>query len=44
MQRKICSREYKLEAVNLVKEREVTVAQSAHDLDVHVSVLRKWVR
>ncbi|MDR9764418.1 IS3 family transposase [Rhizobium redzepovicii] len=44
MQRRIFSREYKLEAVKLVKERGVTIAQAARDLDVHENVLRKWVR
>ena len=44
MQRRIFSREYKLEAVRLVRERGVTVAQAARDLDVHENVLRKWVR
>ena len=44
MQRRIFSREYKLEAVKLVRERGVTVAQVARDLDVHENVLRKWVR
>ena len=38
------SREFKLEAVKLVKERGVTAAQAARDLDVHENVLRKWVR
>ena len=44
MQRRKFSREYKLEAVKLVKERGVSVAQAARDLDVHENVLRKWVR
>lgn len=44
MQRRTFSREYKLEAVKLVKERGVTVAQATRDLDVHENVLRKWVR
>lgn len=44
MQRRIFSREYKLEAVKLVRERGVTVTQAARDLDVHENVLRKWVR
>lgn len=44
MQRRIFSREYKLEAVKLVRERGVTVAQAARDIDVHENVLRKWVR
>ncbi|VVE54963.1 transposase [Pandoraea fibrosis] len=38
------SREFKVEAVKLIKERGVSVAQAARDLDVHESVLRKWVR
>ena len=38
------SREFKLEAVRLVKDRGVAVAQAARDLDLHENVLRKWVR
>ena len=38
------SREFKLEAVRLVKERGVSVAQVGRDLDVHENVLRKWIR
>jgi transposase len=38
------SREFKLEAVRLVKDRGVSVAQAARDLDVHENVLSKWVR
>ena len=44
MQRRNFSREYKLEAVKLVRERGVGVAQAARDLDVHENVLRKWVK
>jgi transposase len=44
MQRRKFSREFKLEAVKLVRERGVSVAQAARDLDVHANVLRKWVR
>jgi transposase len=44
MQRRKFSREYKLEAVKLVRERGVGVAQAARDLDVHENVLRKWVK
>lgn len=44
MQRRKFSREYKLEAVKLVRERGVSVAQAARDLDVHENVLRKWVK
>ena len=38
------SRAFKLEAVRLVKERGVSVAQAARDLDLHENVLRKWIR
>jgi transposase len=44
MERRKFSREFKLEAVKLVSERGVSVAQAARDLDVHENVLRKWVR
>lgn len=44
MVRRKFSREYKLEAVKLVQDRGVTVAQAARDLDIHENVLRKWVR
>ena len=38
------SREFKLEAVKLVKERGVAVTQACRDLDVHESRLRAWIR
>jgi transposase len=44
MHRRQFSREFKLEAVKLVKERGVAAAQAARDLDVHENVLRKWVK
>ena len=44
MGRRQFSREFKLEAVKLIKERGVSVAQAARDLDVHENVLRKWAR
>ena len=44
MERRRFSREFKVEAVRLVRERGVTVAQAARDLDVHENLLRKWVR
>ena len=44
MQRRKFSREFKLEAVRLVKDRGVAAAQAASDLDLHENVLRKWVR
>jgi transposase len=36
--------EFKFEAARLVRERGVSVTQAARDLDVHVNVLRKWVK
>jgi transposase len=44
MQRRRFSREFKVEAVKLVRDRGVSVAQAARDLDVHENVLRKWVK
>lgn len=44
MQRRKFSREFKLEAVRLVKERGVAVVQAARDLDLHENMLRKWIR
>ena len=38
------SREFKVEAVKLVTNRGVVVAQAARDLDVVESVLRRWMR
>lgn len=42
--RRTFSSEFKREAVRLIKERGVSVAQAARDLDLHENVLRKWVR
>ena len=42
--RRIFSREFKLEAVKMVSDRGVSVAQAARDLGLHENVLRKWVR
>ena len=44
MQRRKFSREFEFEAVRLVRERGVSAAQAARDLDVHENVLRKWVK
>ena len=38
------TRELKLEAVRLIKERGVSYAQASQDLGVHVSQLRSWVK
>ena len=44
MERRSFSREFKVEAVRLVRHRGVSVAQAARDLDVHENVLRKWMK
>ena len=44
MTRRKFSREFKIEAVRLVTDRGVTVAQAARDLDVSESVLCRWMR
>ncbi len=44
MQRRKFSREFKVEAVKLVRERGVSSAQAARDLGVHDNVMRKWVK
>jgi len=44
MQRRKFSPEFKVEAVPLVRERGVSAAQVARDLDVHENGLRKWVK
>ena len=43
MTRRKFSREFKIEAVRLVTDRGVAVAQAARDLDVAESVLRRWM-
>jgi transposase len=42
--RRVFTREFKVEAVKLVRNRGVSVAQAARDLGLHENVLRKWVR
>ena len=44
MGRRSFSREFKFEAVKLVKERGVSVTQAAKDLGISQSVLGRWVR
>jgi transposase len=44
MKRRKFSLEFKVEAVKLVRERGVSVAQASRDLDIHENVLRKWVK
>ena len=44
MERRKFTREFKLEAVRLIKERGVSYAQASRDLSVHQSQLRSWVK
>ena len=44
MGRRVFTREFKLEAVKLVKERGVSVSQVAKDLDIGAGVIGRWVR
>src|SRR6266487_2611043 len=44
MERRKFTREFKLEAVRLIKERGVSYVQASQDLGVHVSQLRGWVK
>jgi transposase-like protein len=44
MERRKFTREFKLEAVRLIKERGVGYAQASQDLGVHPTQLRSWVR
>src|SRR5207248_3713513 len=43
MERRKFTREFKLEAVRLIKEPGVSYAQASQDLSVHQSQLRSWV-
>src|SRR5436853_7570531 len=44
MERRKFTREFKLEAVRLIKDRGVSYVQASQDLNVHVSQLRNWVK
>src|SRR6516165_1761974 len=44
MERRRFTREFKVEAVKLARERGVAVVQAARDLNVHENVLRRWVK
>lgn len=44
MERRKFSREFKIEAIRLIRERGVSVAQAARDLDLHENMLRRWVK
>jgi transposase len=44
MDRRRYTREFKVEAVKLVRERGVAVKQAARDLHVHPNVLHRWMK
>jgi transposase-like protein len=44
MERRRFTREFKLEAVRLIKQRGVSYAQASQDLKVHPTQLRNWVK
>jgi len=44
MERRKFTREFKLEAVRLIKDRGVSYVQASQDLGVHPSQLRDWVK
>jgi transposase len=44
MERRKFTREFKREAVRLIKDRGVSYAQASQDLGVHTSQLRDWVK
>src|SRR3984893_10081269 len=44
MERRKFTREFKLEAVRLIKQRGVSYAQASKDLGVHPTQLRNWVK
>jgi transposase len=44
MARRTFTREFKLEAVRLVRDRGVSIAQAARDLGLHKNMLGLWMR
>jgi len=44
MGKRTFSRELKLEAVRLVRDRGVAKSQAARELGIHLNVLRKWIK
>jgi transposase-like protein len=44
MERRRFTREFKLEAVRLIRDRGVSYAQASEDLKVHATQLRSWVK
>jgi transposase len=44
MGRRSFTREFKIEAVRLIRERGVSVAQASRDLEIHENILRRWAK
>ena len=44
MGRRVFSREFKLEAVKQIIDRGVSAVQVARDIEVHVTLVNRWVR
>lgn len=44
MSRKKYTREFKVEAIGLIRDRGVSVGQAARDLSIHENTLRAWLR
>jgi len=44
MGRRKYTREYKLEAIGLIRDRGVSVAQTSRDLSIHQNTLRAWLK
>jgi len=44
MGRCVFAREFKIEAVRLIRDRGVSVAQAARDLEIHENMLRRWAK
>lgn len=44
MERRQFTRDFKLEAVRLIKQRGVSYSQASKDLGVHPTKLRSWVK
>jgi transposase len=44
MGRRKYTREFKLEALNLIRDRGVSVRQASLDLEIHENTLRAWLK
>jgi len=44
MARRKFSREFKLEAIRLAQQQDVSIAEVARDLGLHDHVLRRWIK